>query len=175
MAVQSGFVSYLLHNFLKSSSSIIQVNHASVAIGDKIYSFGGYTATEVSLQNDFIDVHVLNTCKSCALRCLINYRKPQSTPHPTSVTYRWQRLPVFPVDTVDEKKSRRSVTISGPGPEDGPSTSQSPRLNRRRARSLSNTHPLAQIREANPPLDDESPRLFHPITSHTRYALGPVS
>lgn len=128
-----------------------RVNHASVAIGDKIYSFGGYTATEVSLQNDFIDVHVLNT-----------------------FTYRWQRLPVFPVDTVDGKKSRRSVTISGPSPEEGPSTSQSPRLNRRRARSLSNTHPLAQIREANPPLDDESPRLFHPITSHTRYALGPI-
>lgn len=40
-----------------------RVNHAAVAIGDKIYSFGGYSATEVAHQNDFIDVHVLNTCE----------------------------------------------------------------------------------------------------------------
>jgi len=125
-----------------------RVNHAAVAIGDKvkisgvfpilinpiqiqIYSFGGYTASEVGFSSDFIDVHCLNT-----------------------FTYRWQRLPVLPIDT-EEKKSRRSATISGPGPDE-PSTSQS---SRRRAHSLNvDFHPLLQIRVSNPPIyedDDE--------------------
>jgi hypothetical protein len=67
------------------------------------------------------------------------------------VSYRWERLPVFPLDA----KARRSATISGPAP-DGPSTSQpSSLIKRRRAHSLSDLHPLAQIRVANPPLLEE--------------------
>lgn len=109
-----------------------RVNHAAVAINDKIYSFGGYTATEIGNQNDFIDVHVLNT-----------------------FTYRWKRLPLFPIDK-NENKQQRSATISGTSP-DKPTTSRSSLLNRRRARSLSDTgiHPLVQIRLENPPLDDD--------------------
>uniref|UniRef100_A0A1I8C0H8 BTB domain-containing protein n=1 Tax=Meloidogyne hapla TaxID=6305 RepID=A0A1I8C0H8_MELHA len=108
-----------------------RVNHAAVAFGDKIYSFGGYTATEVGPQSDFIDIHVLNT-----------------------FSYRWELLPTFPFEC---GKKPRSATISGPLPET-PSTSQSTQTQRRRTRSLStssSSHPLAQIRSANPPLDEE--------------------
>ncbi|KAH7730868.1 Kelch motif family protein [Aphelenchoides avenae] len=37
-----------------------RVNHAAVAIGDKIYSFGGYCSGEVRGRNEPIDVHVLD-------------------------------------------------------------------------------------------------------------------
>lgn len=107
-----------------------RVNHAAVAMGDNIYSFGGYTATEVGPQNDFIDIHVLNT-----------------------FTYRWELLPTFPSES---GKKPRSSTISASHPET-PSTSQSTQIQRRRTRSLStsaSSHPLAQIRNSNPPLYD---------------------
>uniref|UniRef100_A0A914HJF0 Kelch domain-containing protein 3 n=1 Tax=Globodera rostochiensis TaxID=31243 RepID=A0A914HJF0_GLORO len=122
-----------------------RVNHAAVAIGDKIYSFGGYSANDpLDSQNDFIDIHVLNT-----------------------FSYRWERLPVLPyLDSSKETKTltkHRSATISAPGSSDlaenGPSTSadsSSPLSDarRRRAKSLSDIHPLAQIRSANPPLEE---------------------
>lgn len=62
---------------------------------------------------------------------------------------------MFPIDK-DENKQQRSATISGTSP-DKPTTSRSSLLNRRRARSLSDTgiHPLVQIRLENPPLDDD--------------------
>uniref|UniRef100_A0A915LG20 Uncharacterized protein n=1 Tax=Meloidogyne javanica TaxID=6303 RepID=A0A915LG20_MELJA len=106
-----------------------RVNHAAVAMGDNIYSFGGYTATEVGPQNDFIDIHVLNT-----------------------FTYRWELLPTFPVES--GKKPRSTISASHP---ETPSTSQSTQIQRRRTRSLStstSSHPLAQIRNSNPPLYD---------------------
>lgn len=37
-----------------------RVNHAAVAIGKKIYSFGGYCSHELNTTN-LIDVHVLDT------------------------------------------------------------------------------------------------------------------
>lgn len=40
-----------------------RVNHAAVAIGDKIYSFGGYCSGEVRGRNEPIDVHVLDPSK----------------------------------------------------------------------------------------------------------------
>uniref|UniRef100_A0A183BQK2 BTB domain-containing protein n=1 Tax=Globodera pallida TaxID=36090 RepID=A0A183BQK2_GLOPA len=122
-----------------------RVNHAAVAIGDKIYSFGGYSANDpLDSQNDFIDIHMLNT-----------------------FTYRWERLPVLPYsDSSKETKAltkHRSATISAPGSSDlaenGPSTSADSSFplsdaRRRRAKSLSDIHPLAQIRSANPPLEE---------------------
>lgn len=66
------------------------------------------------------------------------------------VTYRWELLPTFPSEIC--KKPRNSV-FSNPAT---PSTSQSIQNQRRRTRSLStshSSHPLAQIRYANPPLD----------------------
>lgn len=38
-----------------------RVNHAAVAVGHKIYSFGGYCTGENSREYTSIDVHVLNT------------------------------------------------------------------------------------------------------------------
>lgn len=48
-----------------------RVNHAAVAVGHKIYSFGGYCSGENSRDYTSIDVHVLNT-----------------------ITFRWTRHPV---------------------------------------------------------------------------------
>uniref|UniRef100_A0A914WP69 Kelch domain-containing protein 3 n=1 Tax=Plectus sambesii TaxID=2011161 RepID=A0A914WP69_9BILA len=52
-----------------------RVNHAAVAIGDKVYSFGGYCCGENYDTRQPIDVHVLD-----------------------SVTYRWRSLPQLDVD-----------------------------------------------------------------------------
>ncbi|CAB03122.1 Kelch domain-containing protein 3 [Caenorhabditis elegans] len=38
-----------------------RVNHASIAVGSRIYSFGGYCSGEVTDAKDPLDVHVLNT------------------------------------------------------------------------------------------------------------------
>ncbi|KAL3068030.1 hypothetical protein niasHT_038020 [Heterodera trifolii] len=126
-----------------------RVNHAALAIGDKIYSFGGYAASDpLDSQSDFIDIHMLNT-----------------------FSYRWEHLPVFaplafPRETTTKFPAKpRSATISAPGISDFvesvPSTSAAGRdfppadVRRRRARSLTEVHPLALIRSANPPLEDD--------------------
>nr|CAD2194025.1 unnamed protein product [Meloidogyne enterolobii] len=111
-----------------------RVNHAAVAMGDNIYSFGGYTATEVGPKM------ILLTFMYSTLFFLL-------------VTYRWELLPTFPSES---GKKPRSSTISASHPET-PSTSQSTQIQRRRTRSLStsaSSHPLAQIRNSNPPLYD---------------------
>lgn len=41
-----------------------RVNHAAVAIGQHIFSFGGYCSGEVQCRNEPIDVHMLNTSES---------------------------------------------------------------------------------------------------------------
>lgn len=38
-----------------------RVNHAAVAVGDKIYSFGGYCTNDNSVEGRPMDVHILNT------------------------------------------------------------------------------------------------------------------
>lgn len=56
-----------------------RVNHAAVAVGDKIYSFGGYCTGDDYKRKRPMDVHVLQT---------VNYRwSVLKTPDPSSVQY----------------------------------------------------------------------------------------
>ena len=53
------FLSYAIPKRLEGGPR--RVNHAAVAIGDKIYSFGGYCTGEDYETTRPIDVHVLDT------------------------------------------------------------------------------------------------------------------
>uniref|UniRef100_A0A914DQC8 Kelch domain-containing protein 3 n=1 Tax=Acrobeloides nanus TaxID=290746 RepID=A0A914DQC8_9BILA len=71
-----------------------RVNHAAIAIGDRIYSFGGYCSGDVLCKNAPIDVHVLDT-----------------------VTFRWHKIPENPpYDYVKEYHravaAQRAVTLA---------------------------------------------------------------
>lgn len=44
-----------------------RVNHAAVAVGHKVYSFGGYCSGEDYETLRQIDVHVFNTGRRCCL------------------------------------------------------------------------------------------------------------
>ena len=44
-----------------------RVNHAAVAVGEKIYSFGGYCTGDDYRQKRPMEVHVLNTGTVCCL------------------------------------------------------------------------------------------------------------
>lgn len=48
-----------------------RVNHAAIAIGDRIYSFGGYCSGDVLCKNAPIDVHVLDTGQCLAKKLLL--------------------------------------------------------------------------------------------------------
>uniref|UniRef100_A0A182QQL7 Kelch domain-containing protein 3 n=1 Tax=Anopheles farauti TaxID=69004 RepID=A0A182QQL7_9DIPT len=53
--------SYKMHWIVNLDGGPRRVNHASVAVGDFIYSFGGYCTGEDYHSHSAIDVHVLNT------------------------------------------------------------------------------------------------------------------
>lgn len=50
-----------MHWTVKLDGGPRRVNHAAIAVGEKIYSFGGYCTGEDSFRTRPMDVHVLNT------------------------------------------------------------------------------------------------------------------
>lgn len=50
-----------MHWGVKLDGGPRRVNHAAVAVGDKIYSFGGYCTNDNSAEGRPMDVHILNT------------------------------------------------------------------------------------------------------------------
>ncbi|KAI1723517.1 kelch motif domain-containing protein [Ditylenchus destructor] len=113
-----------------------RVNHAAVAIGNQIFSFGGYCSGEVQCRNEPIDVHVLNT-----------------------VTYRWQRVPSNAERKAQARRNSTGTNVSNTRiPQNaqetiGPSNSLEVPVVRRRARSVAELHPLGQLRYIRPALD----------------------
>lgn len=109
-----------------------RVNHAAVAIGDQIFSFGGYCSGEVQCRNEPIDVHVLNT-----------------------LTYRWQRV----LSNAERKAAQARRNSTGTNtrihqiPQEATSSSLDEPIVRRRARSVAELHPLGQLRYIRPALD----------------------
>ncbi|KAF4522219.1 hypothetical protein B566_EDAN007370 [Ephemera danica] len=65
-----------------------RVNHAAVAVADKIYSFGGYCTGENYRQKRPIDVHILHT-----------------------VNYRWEQLPIPPRSDIGRPYQRYGHTV----------------------------------------------------------------
>jgi hypothetical protein len=90
-----------------------RVNHAACAIGDKIYSFGGYCSGEVRSRFASIDVHVLDTSKQYIRYKLLIYLD----------TYRWTRVfgeqPSKKVKSVDRTQSFNDDSFSSGIESDG--------------------------------------------------------
>lgn len=85
-----------------------RVNHAAVAVGHKVYSFGGYCSGEDYETLRQIDVHIFNTGWCCGLlkrspEDESNIQRTASCSCHVSVSLRWTKLP--PVRTAAQERA----------------------------------------------------------------------